>query len=426
MGLPLTQRRALLSLLLRRSYIRLRGLRFRERPAHEIAPEELERVDVCYSVVRGLGFIDPVGAIEFQARHLLRALELGEPYRIVRALTFEATSASTRRRDRPRAERLLQTARELGERIQHPHAIGLCWSTTGLVDLMAGRWKRAWDALRRAEGIFRQHGATHSYDIVVSHIHGLNALSYAGEFKEYFRWVPEFLEESKNRGDRYAETNLRMHNACRLCFQHGDPDAARVEVQQAMAGWSRQRVSMEHATELLRQAEFFLYEGKPDRALDLVDRHWKSSFAPLLLFGIQIWVIAALNVRARVALGMAATAEGRSRARFLAAAERDARRLERQRTHWAGALACLIRAGVASMSGRADRALGLLVASEARFRDADMALHAAVAARQRGALLGGDSGRALAAEADTWILGQGLKDPSRMSAMIAPGLAMPA
>src|SRR5205085_9814200 len=57
MSLPATPRRALLWLLVMRPYIRLRGLQFRERPEREIAPEELQQVDICYSACRGLGFI---------------------------------------------------------------------------------------------------------------------------------------------------------------------------------------------------------------------------------------------------------------------------------------------------------------------------------------------------------------------------------
>jgi hypothetical protein len=258
--------------------------------------------------------------------------------------------------------------------------------------------------------------------VVLSHVHGLNALSYAGEFAEYFRRAPEFLSESRNRGDLYAETNLRMHDACRICYQQDDPAGARDEVRRAMALWSRRRLSMEHATELLRDAEFLLYEGNADEAYRLVGQQWSRSFAPLLLFGIQIWVVAALNIRARIALARAAAlAGGRERDRLLAAAERDAARILREGTDWGTPLAALIRAGAASLSGRGDRTVDLLVAAEAGFRDVDMALHASVASLRRGMLMGGSAGRLLAADAEAWIRGQGIKDPARISWLIAPG-----
>ena len=50
-----------------------------------------------------------------------------------------------------------------------------------------------------------------------------------------------------------------------------------------------------------------------------------------------------------------------------------------------------------------------------------MPLYAAVARRRLGALLGGDAGRDLVAQADSWMAGQGIVNPSRMTALFAPG-----
>ena len=48
-------------------------------------------------------------------------------------------------------------------------------------------------------------------------------------------------------------------------------------------------------------------------------------------------------------------------------------------------------------------------------------LHAMVARRQRGALLGGDHGRALVSAAETWMLGQAIASPARFAELLAPG-----
>lgn len=51
----------------------------------------------------------------------------------------------------------------------------------------------------------------------------------------------------------------------------------------------------------------------------------------------------------------------------------------------------------------------------------EMRLHAAIARRQLGRLLGGDEGHALVEETDQWMAGQGIKNPARMAALLAPG-----
>ncbi len=106
--------RALLSLLLGRARVRLRGLKFREREPSRISAEELMRIDTCWSVAQGLGMVDTIRGADFQARHLLLALSAGEKYRIARALSMEAAyHALPGGRSHLRTQRLLRAATEL-------------------------------------------------------------------------------------------------------------------------------------------------------------------------------------------------------------------------------------------------------------------------------------------------------------------------
>src|SRR4030095_1787569 len=89
-------RRALLSLVLRRLQIRLRGFNFTERKASEIPEAELFRIDICWAVAAGLGAVDLIRGADFQSRHLLLALGAGEPFRAARALAFEAAQSGSR------------------------------------------------------------------------------------------------------------------------------------------------------------------------------------------------------------------------------------------------------------------------------------------------------------------------------------------
>jgi len=108
--------------------------------------------------------------------------------------------------------------------------------------------------------------------------------------------------------------------------------------------------------------------------------------------------------------------------KFLDAAERDARAIEREQLQWSAPLADLIRGCAAAARRDLDGARTMLVTAEAGFERADMAVHAAVARGARGAVTGGDEGRALVVAADRWMIEQGVRNPVRMRAMHAPGL----
>jgi eukaryotic-like serine/threonine-protein kinase len=89
MKLAKTPMHALLHLIIRRFIIQLRGLKFHERTSAQIPPDELIRIDTCWSAATGLAIVDTIRGSDFQTRHLLLALQAGEPYRIARALCWE-------------------------------------------------------------------------------------------------------------------------------------------------------------------------------------------------------------------------------------------------------------------------------------------------------------------------------------------------
>jgi hypothetical protein len=76
---------------------------------------------------------------------------------------------------------------------------------------------------------------------------------------------------------------------------------------------------------------------------------------------------------------------------------------------------------------RGDRTLAVseLGQALARFEASGMALHAAVANRRLGELLGGDEGPARTARADLWMATAGVADPAALVRMLAPGFTEP-
>ena len=107
--------------------------------------------------------------------------------------------------------------------------------------------------------------------------------------------------------------------------------------------------------------------------------------------------------------------------RLLAAAERDATRLERSRAGWAIVLARAIQAAVAVRRGDRSTALTRIEQAETLATSEDLAMIAAACRRRRGELLGGSEGESLVAAADADMRVRGVVNPARMANAWAPG-----
>jgi hypothetical protein len=421
MRLAATPRRALLSLLARRAYVRMRGLRFRERDARDVPAEELLRIDTCWSVAVGLAYVETFRAADFQARHLLLALRAGEPYRVARALAMEGGYSSTGGwRSAGRTAKIFEVARALADRIGHPHAIGLATVSAGVAASLEGRWAQALDLSERAEPILRERCTGVAWELDTVDLTSLVSLIYLGRWNDVARRLPALLKDAQERGDLYKSTFLRTRITYASHLAADKPSRAREDVRRGIDGWSHAGFQLEHYWSLLSDADIAMYEGGT-LASTLVRAQWQPMVRSLLL-RVQYSLIEALDRRARSAVCAATDGPAAERDSMLREAERDARRLERARTPWGNALALVVRAGIAATRRDVDLALRLLVSAEGTLGALDMALHVASVRRQRGRLVGGDEGAALVLDADRRIREQRIRNPERIAAMLCPGL----
>lgn len=422
MALAATPWQALLPLLWRRAQVRLRGLSFREREATRVPAEQLIRIDTCWSVAQGLSMVDTLRAADFQARHLLLALRSGEKYRIARALAVEAGYyAISGGRERARTQKILQMAVGLAESINHPHAIGLTGLIAGMAAFLEGRWREARDLLERAEWILRERCTGVAWELATAHLMWSVSLFFLGELGELSQRLPTLLKQAEGRGDLYEATELRIRISHAGLLAADEPEEARRGVREAITSWSSREFYLQHWWSLIAETEISLYLRRGVEAWDLVTEQWPALRRSMLL-RVQYILIESLHHRAQSALAVAADSRSSDRRAFLQAAERDAARIESERMPWGNPLAWLIRASVASIRGKVEDAVALLASAETEFEAAGMALYTAAARRRRGELIGGDQGKSLIEAADIWMTGQQIKDPSRMTAMLAPGL----
>ncbi|MDJ0840153.1 MAG: protein kinase [Acidobacteriota bacterium] len=417
-----TPRKALVSLLLRRIRLKFRGVKFAERAADTIPPEHLIRIDTCWSMAVGLGMADTIRGMDFSTRHLLLALDSGEPYRVGRALAIEAGySATAGSKAKKRTESLLLTAGELVERVNNPHAHGLVRMIGGVSAFLEGRWRAARERCGRAEQILRDQctGVTWEVDTAVQFL--MRALIFLGEFRLLAERYPALLKDNRERGDLYAEINLMTCVSWLVHLIEDRPVYALSDLEGALKRWSQQGFHLQHYWIMSGRAAIDMYNGDGGRAWDRIQEPWAQLERSMLL-RIQFTRLEARHLRARCALAaLSEEQQGTRRFKMLVGVVKDEiRAISKEDLNWSNPLANLLNAGLACVTGDKDKSLKLLARAVPGFENADMALYRAAAVHRRGKLMG-ESGRNMVLEAEALMTAQRIKCPDRMTDVLAPG-----
>ena len=418
---PRTPRRALLSLLARRAQIRLRGLEFREQAEPTIAPAILRRIDVCWSATVGLGMVDLVRGNDFQTRNLLLSLRAGEPYRAARALAVEAGYLSTAGGPGlSRTTQVVEAAQKLADRIQHPHALALAALFSGYRTFLVGAWAETRERMEHAERILRDRCSGVAWEMNCAQLLWAWSMVNLGELRELARRLPEAIREAEERGDLYASTNLRTGAPIVRWLADDEVERAREELALAMKHWSQQGYHLQHYYDLFGQVQVDLYAGEGARACARFEGAWRSLERSLLL-RVQSICLGTFEQRGRAMVAEAAVRSGSERNQLLARADKDCRRVERANMDWSSVSGALLRAGILHLQGDVEAAVTKLRETIERAKRADMALHRAAAEWILAQALSGDDGSRLRATAETWMNQQGVRNPQRLAAMLAPG-----
>ncbi len=424
MKIPETPNRALLSLLKHRLQLWFRGLKFKKRLEKEIPPAELLRIDICWAVAVGLSLVDSVRGTDFQARHLLLALRAGEPYRIARALAVELPYAAASSLElRPRTKKLMQLSESLAQEIQKPHAIALSTAMAGAAHYMSGHWKEGLTLLDQGATMFREQctGVTWELDTVdIFAICCLFRMGRLGEMTERLHWV---FRNAQARGDLYVLVHNRLAVGWPTDTALDQIAEGRRTINEALALSTHQGGDlMNYCNYVCGIANFDLYENRPLEAWERLSKAW-SDFKRAYVFQIPMARIDVYELRARCAILCAAedNTDIKKRETFLRSAERDVKRIEKERAEWSNALAFLLRAGIQSVRGRMDEARRYAEACRESASKSDLRMHEALALRRLGEMLGDDTGRAKVAEADKAIAALGVKSPSKLANLLAPG-----
>ena len=420
-GVPLARGHAsaLASLALRRLQLRWRGLDVRTQREPRIShDDDLFRIEACWSITVGLAMVDPIRAADFNVRQLLSALEVGDPYRIARAMALEGgfsvliPVAATRS-----PEKLYQHAEVLAGS-EGQHYIGALTSVwAGIGAFLTGKWVEATERCGRAVTLLRDHCTGVTWELNLAQNFFLFSVVYRGELREAASHWRGLLQSARERGNFYLELELSTRLSL-LGLAADQPLEAEREADEAVSRWSQRGFQRPRYLHLLTRIQTCLYIGRPREAWELVERH-QGEFRRPLFRRVQHTRIEIANWRARCAL--AVSAHGENARRLHAIALDEAQRIERERMSWSNPFATLTRATVAYQQGDADAAVEGLTACVARFTSAEMHMHAAVCRWRLGALIGHQRGAAIRLQADRFFAVQDVRNPTAFVRVIAPG-----
>ncbi len=421
--LPKSSKKALFSLLIRRAQLRWRGLSLRKKGTDQPSAELLLRIDTCWSVSVGLGLVDILRGMDFGTRALLLSFQADEPYRLARSLAMETGySATSGSRNARRTDTLIRSAMDLAQQVEHPHALGLANLTSGVAAYLLGYWKQALERLETSENLLRERCTGVTWELDTAFIFQLRALLLLGEYGEISRRLPALLKEVRERGDLYAETNLRARMTWVDWLSQDNPEQALLEVDQGIRGWSQQGFHLQHYWHLTGRAEIALYSGKASEAWAYLDDQWPK-LAGSLLLRIQFTRLEAFQLRARCALAAAVEAppSSKKRAGLLRQARTALKPVDREGLAWASPLADLVRAGIAATEEDSATAVALLQQAVDSLEKVDMKLHAAAGLRRLGQLQGGSESERMIRDGEAWMASQTILSAERMCRVLAPG-----
>ena len=411
--------RAIIPLLIKRLQIRLRGLEFVARKESEISHLQLLKIDTCWSAATGLAIVDTIRGADFQAKHMLLALTTGEPYRVARAIILEAGFSSVGgSKSRKRTEMLLEKAKKLIVPLSNSHANGLFFLMSGVAYFLNGKWLKAHQNLEQAVSVLSQQCKGVPWELDSAYFFSSRSLLYLGELNRLCEHLPSLLKQAEERGDIYAITGLGTALSYIPPLIADNATEARNQIKAAIGKWTANGFHLQHYWALLGQAQVEIYDDKSTDALNLLNSQW-SAMKKGLLLEVQNSVVEMLHLRARSAL--ACIKNSSQPQSLIKLAERDAKKLLKERVTSATAFANLLLAAIAFNKNQKDLAITLLRLAKTNFQAINMALYEAATNYRLGQLIGQDEGKQLIGLAESWMSSQKIKNIERMTNMLAPG-----
>lgn len=421
--LPRSPVRALLSMLMRRAWLRVRGLRFRPRALSQISQTELTRVDVSEGVSFGLALVDTFRSMDFATRFLSSALRLGEPWRVSRALALETDFLAATAKAK-RALRLLARLQQLTRTLDNPAARPQLTTTAAFIEFFIhNRFRPAFEQFTEAIASYRAVVGRAGFELDTVSMFCCWSLYYLGDFGELSRRVPAMAEAAVRNGNRYTAVTLRCAFPV-AWLARLEPDQIEQEMDAALASWTapEQAYQLQHMLALCSRVDLALYRGRPEDVTDIIAREWQPIRRALLdRPPIQALLLRTTFARQALACAAAALPDSLRRRDALALAKEHIHKLRAMAIPLTQLCASMLEGVIAELEGRPTDAMALYRQVIPGFESCDTHLFANAVRHRLGHLEGGYEGSSRQAQALAWLTKHKVRKPEAILTMLLPG-----
>ncbi len=408
--MPLTQKRALASVLWGRTKLRIRGHKWKERRSTEVAPETLLRLDVLKAASHSLALVDTIRAADFNARWLLLSLRIGERSRCAVALASESVYQSSQGgRGIGRARELIEVVRGIAAESNDPRLRAFVSMSEGAVEYWVCRLPRAEELIREAEKTFREETVGTTSELKTARMFLTFTLRHRGSWAQLRDLREEYVEDAERRGDRYVATSMNRYCSS-LWLAADDPDGARRMLTDAKWMLPTLGFHTQHWYELDARAEIAMYDHTVEQDLPELQPLFDGLETSVLLRLSTVRAMA-LWLRGRLALCQRDDQATRHTAKQL-------RKIDDVR---ARVYLAMLEGGIAGRVHDEVAVASLRRATELADQH-DLRLHAAAARYQLGKLLGGSEGADEVIAAEAVMVAEGVAKPERFADWFVPGL----
>jgi tetratricopeptide (TPR) repeat protein len=411
-SLPGSKGTAIASVLAARARLWFRGLKYTPRFSDDLGADERERLDSLWAAAIGLGNTEVISGIGFSTRGLLQALDAGDPARIVRAMSWEACLRAVD--DVKSAERLIDRAETIIKTCETPYLRGMILLARAIYTLNLTRFRDAIPLFDEAESLWLEHGHGVDWEVNTARHFCSWSMLYAGEYAEALRRMTIQQREAAGRGNLYMTVSMGSYAEPLALLAAGQPERARARRAEVMGLWTEQHFNVQHIIAMLAEIQACAYEGRGPEALEAARRESAAAhthgFDRLAVGRISTDYLTLNSVFLTIGADP-------SRTDVLQDAARAIKRLSKESPGWGPAAAAAGRAGVAVVQGDRSAAAEHLERSASIYAGLGMTGYASYARRNLGVLVGGDRGRDLISDADTWLRAHGVADPERFASV---------